>query len=85
MLVMSPPAHNNILLGSQTCDNHEVSKKMNIEMEELFAPWVIEKTKNLKDTNSSPFTCTVHKLLMPLIGSEDLQNLLKFAYTLSVF
>ena len=83
MLVLSPPAHNNILLGSQACDKHEVSKKMNIEMEELFAPWVIENAKNLKDqANSSPFTCTIHKLLMPLMGSEDLQNLLKFAYAL---
>ena len=48
MLVMSPPAHNNILLGSQACDKHETSYKMNIEMEELFAPGVIEKTKHLK-------------------------------------
>ena len=48
MLVMSPPAQSNILLGSQARDKHEVSKKMNIEMEELFAPWVIEKTKHLK-------------------------------------
>ena len=54
MLVMSPPAHNNILLGSQACDNYEVSKKTNIEMEELFAPLVIEKTKNLKDTEQIP-------------------------------
>ena len=54
MLVMSPPAQSNILLGSQACDKHEVSKKMNIEMEELFAPWVIEKTKNLKDTKQIP-------------------------------
>ena len=54
MLVMSPPAQNNILLGSQACDKHEVSKKMNIEMEELFAPWVIEKTNNLKDTKQIP-------------------------------
>ena len=50
MLVMSPPAHNNILLGSQACDKHEASKKMNIEMEQLFAPEVIEKTKHLKGT-----------------------------------
>ena len=42
MLVMSAHAHNNILLGSQACDKHEVSKKMNIEMEELFAPGVID-------------------------------------------
>ena len=53
MLVMSP-AHYNILLGSQACDNYEVSKKMNIEVEELFAPLVIEKTKNLKDTKQIP-------------------------------
>ena len=44
---MSPHAHNNILLGSQACDKHEVSKKINIEMQELFAPWVIEKTKHV--------------------------------------
>ena len=54
MLVMSPQAHNNILLGSQACDKHEVSKKTNIEMEELFAPGVIEKTKHLKDTEQIP-------------------------------
>ena len=30
--------------GVWQCDKHEVNKKMNIEMEELFAPWVIEKT-----------------------------------------
>ena len=54
MLVMSPHAHNNILLGSQACDNYEVSKKMNIEMEELFDPGVIEKTKHLKDTKQIP-------------------------------
>ena len=54
MLVMSPHAHNNILLGSQACDTHEASKKMNIEMEELFAPGVIEKTKHLKDTEQIP-------------------------------
>ena len=52
--MMSPPAHNNILLGSQACDNYEVSKKMNIEMEELFAPLVIEKTKTLKDIKQIP-------------------------------
>ena len=27
---------------------------MNMEMEELFAPWVIEKTKKLKDTDTKP-------------------------------
>ena len=54
MLVRSPPAHNNILLRFQACDKHEVSKTMNIEMEELFAPWVIERTKNLKDTKQIP-------------------------------
>ena len=54
MLLMSPPAHNNILLGSQACDKQQVSKKMHTEMEELFASWVIEKTKNLKDTKQIP-------------------------------
>ena len=54
MLLMSPPVHNNILLGSQACDNYEVSKKINIEMEELFAPLVIEKTENLMDTKQIP-------------------------------
>ena len=54
MLVMSPHAHNNMLLGSQACDKHEVSRKMNIEMEELFAPGVIEKAKHLKDTEQIP-------------------------------
>ena len=44
---MGGNAHNKILLASQAMDNYEVSKKMNIEVEELFAPWVIEKTKNL--------------------------------------
>ena len=54
MPLMSPPAHNDILLGSQACDKQQVNKKMNIEMEELFASWVIEKTKNLKDTKQIP-------------------------------
>ena len=54
MLVMSRPAHNDILLGSQACDNYEMSKKRNIEMEELFAPLVIEKTKNPKHTKQTP-------------------------------
>ena len=31
---------------------------MNMKMEVLFAPWVIEKMKKLRD-NSSPFTCTI--------------------------
>ena len=30
------------------------NKKMNVEMEEVFASWVIEKTKNLKDTEQIP-------------------------------
>ena len=49
-VVHNPPAWG----YAQACDNYEVSKKMNIEMEELFAPLVIEKTKNLKDTKQIP-------------------------------
>ena len=54
MLMMSPHAHNNMPLGSHACYKHEVSKKMNIEMEELLAPGVIEKAKHLKDTEQIP-------------------------------
>ena len=54
MLVMSPPAHTNILLGSQACDKHELSKKNEYRDGGLFARWVIEKTKNLKDTKQIP-------------------------------
>ena len=66
-----------------TCDKHEVNKKKNVEMEELFAPWVIEKCKRLKDTEEIPHPRlereSIPQLLMPLMGSEDLQNMLKFA------
>ena len=44
----------NSTMWAQACHKHEVNKKMNIEMEELFAPLVIEKFKNLKDTEQIP-------------------------------
>ena len=47
---MSPP---NCTMWAEACDKHEVNKKMNTEME-LFAPWVIEKCKRLKDTKAIP-------------------------------
>ena len=50
-LYVSPP---NSTMWAQACDKHEVNKKMNFEMEELFAPWVIEKTKKLKNTDAIP-------------------------------
>ena len=46
---VSPP---NSTMWAQACDKHEVNKKMNIQTEELFAPWLIEKTKKLKDTEA---------------------------------
>ena len=48
-LYVSPP---NSTMWAQACDKHEVTKKMNIEVEELFAPWVIEKTNKLRDTEA---------------------------------
>ena len=48
---MSPP---NSTMWDQACDKHEVNIKMNIEVEEFFAPWVIERCKRLKDTEAIP-------------------------------
>ena len=48
----NPP--NNGTMWAQACDKDEVNEKMNMEMEELFAPWMIEKTKELKDTEAIP-------------------------------
>ena len=48
---MSPP---NSTMWAQACDKHEVNKKVNIEMEEVFAPWVIEKSQHPKDTEQIP-------------------------------
>ena len=41
-------------MWAQAYDEHELNKKMNVEMEELFEPWVIEKCKRLKDTEAIP-------------------------------
>ena len=44
----------NSTMWAQACDKHQVNKKMIPEMEEIFAPWVIEKCKRLKDTKAIP-------------------------------
>ena len=44
----------NSTMWAQAYDRHEVNKKMTIEMEELFALWVIEKTKKLRGTEAIP-------------------------------
>ena len=50
-LYISPP---NNTMWIQARDKHEINKKMNIDIEELFSPWVIEKSKKLKDKEAIP-------------------------------
>ena len=40
--------------GLKHVTNVTSSKRMNLQMEEIFAPWEIEKTQKLKDTNATP-------------------------------